>query len=298
MSDTDLARRIIDTVNATYGRHPATRAVHAKGILCSGTFTPTTAAAAVSRAQHFNDGPLASHVRFSNAGGNPDASDANRDGRGMAVKITLPDGTRTDVLGSTSPVFPVRTPDDFAVLTEARPDPEKLQAFIAAHPESHAALGFGATFGVPASFARLQFHSIHAYRFVAADGTAIHARYHFVPDAGEAFLSDDEATEADPDFLRAELAERFTRGPVRFAIELELAQPGDPVDDPTAVWPEGRPRVHVADLAIETFASDRERDGDILVFDPTRVVDGIECTDDPILRFRPTVYNESVTRRT
>ncbi len=34
------------------------------------------------------------------------------------------------------------------------------------------------------------------------------------------------------------------------------------------------------------------------VFDPTRVVDGIELSDDPILRYRPGAYSESVSRRT
>ena len=35
-----------------------------------------------------------------------------------------------------------------------------------------------------------------------------------------------------------------------------------------------------------------------VVFDPTRVVDGIELSDDPILRYRPGAYTESVSRRT
>jgi catalase len=34
------------------------------------------------------------------------------------------------------------------------------------------------------------------------------------------------------------------------------------------------------------------------VFDPTRMVDGIELTDDPILLFRPRAYSVSVERRT
>ena len=33
------------------------------------------------------------------------------------------------------------------------------------------------------------------------------------------------------------------------------------------------------------------------VFDPTRVVDGIELSDDPILRYRAGAYSESVSRR-
>ncbi len=44
--------------------------------------------------------------------------------------------------------------------------------------------------------------------------------------------------------------------------------------------------------------TERERDGDIPVNDPTRVTDGIELSDDPILHIRTYVYGESVRRRT
>ena len=42
------------------------------------------------------------------------------------------------------------------------------------------------------------------------------------------------------------------------------------------------------------IATDREQDGDMLVFDPTRVTDGIECSEDPILNFREHAYAVSV----
>ena len=42
---------------------------------------------------------------------------------------------------------------------------------------------------------------------------------------------------------------------------------------------------------------ERERDGDILVFDPIRMTDGIEVSDDAILSFRSDAYRVSVTRR-
>ena len=32
---------------------------------------------------------------------------------------------------------------------------------------------------------------------------------------------------------------------------------------------------------------DPERDGEIVVFDPVRITDGIELTADPVLNFRP-----------
>jgi len=43
--------------------------------------------------------------------------------------------------------------------------------------------------------------------------------------------------------------------------------------------------------------TEREKDGDVLVFDPTRVLDGVELTEDPILRFRHHAYAVSVERR-
>jgi catalase len=43
--------------------------------------------------------------------------------------------------------------------------------------------------------------------------------------------------------------------------------------------------------------ADPEQDGKVVVFDPTRVVDGIELSDDPILHYRPRAYSASVTRR-
>jgi catalase len=50
-------------------------------------------------------------------------------------------------------------------------------------------------------------------------------------------------------------------------------------------------------VEITGLAADRERDGDVLVFDPTRVTDGIGLSDDPILHFRRAAYAQSVLRR-
>jgi catalase len=76
-----------------------------------------------------------------------------------------------------------------------------------------------------------------------------------------------------------------------------IAGDGDPVDDSTAAWPDERERVEVGRLELAGPDPERERGGDILVFDPTRVTDGIELSGDPILRFRPEAYSASVVRR-
>jgi catalase len=79
---------------------------------------------------------------------------------------------------------------------------------------------------------------------------------------------------------------------------VELAAESDPIDDPTAVWPDGREQLDIGRLEITGVANDRERDGDVLVFDPNRLADGIAATADPILRARSDTYSVSVARRT
>jgi catalase len=43
--------------------------------------------------------------------------------------------------------------------------------------------------------------------------------------------------------------------------------------------------------------TEREQGDDVMVMDPTRVSDGIECSDDPILHVRSHAYSVSVERR-
>src|SRR3954452_5030802 len=100
---TDLAEQLVDSLNATYGVHPGERAAHAKGVLCSGTFTPTPAAAELSTAAHFRAASSRVHVRFSNGSGNPLTPDGVRDGRGMSVKFYLPDNSARDIVALSLP---------------------------------------------------------------------------------------------------------------------------------------------------------------------------------------------------
>jgi len=78
---------------------------------------------------------------------------------------------------------------------------------------------------------------------------------------------------------------------------VSLAGVGDALDDPSVAWPDDRERITVGHIEITGLAFDRERDGDVLVFDPTRITDGIALSNDPILRFRHDAYAESVLRR-
>ena len=53
---------------------------------------------------------------------------------------------------------------------------------------------------IPASYATAEYHGLHAFRWVAADGSARFVRYHLRPAVGEEYLSDGGRCK-DPDFL-------------------------------------------------------------------------------------------------
>ena len=142
-----LAREAVDGLNESYGRHDRTRAVHAKGIVCKGSFTPTPKAGQLTRAAHLQGEAVPVTVRFSNAGGDPTTPDFAQDGRGMATKFYLPDGSRTDIVAVSLPCFFVRTPEDFIKFTRAtkrlplinQPGP-RLAIYLATHREALPAL--------------------------------------------------------------------------------------------------------------------------------------------------------------
>jgi catalase len=130
----------------------------------------------------------------------------------------------------------------------------------------------------------------------AGDGRFV--RFRWEPVAGVETLSPDEARARGKTYLQDDLAERLAGAGAAFELVVTLAGPDDPIDDPTAAWPAGREEVVVGRLELTGPEEKRERDGDVLVFDPARVVDGIELSDDEILRFRSRAYSVSVARRT
>lgn len=300
-----LSEEILQAIHGLFGEHPGHRAVHAKGILCEGSFTGTAAAARLCHAAHFSGEPVRAHVRFSNGGGNPSAPDSRRDGRGLALKLYQADGATTDIVSVTLPVFFVRTPEDFLEFTRVRrPDPEtgeldlaRVGAWLGEHPEAQAAVQHGLAAPAPASYARLEYWAIHAFLWTDPDGTERYIRYRWVPEAGMASLKPEDAESRGPDYLQQELRERLAAGPVAFSLEVQIAEEGDPTDDATAAWPEERETVEVGRLEVTAEAFDRDTGDDVLVFDPTRVTDGIACSEDAILLARPKAYAASVARR-
>ena len=292
----------IEAIRGTGGAQPGCRALHAKGTLYRGTFTAAPDAVMLSRARYLDGSTVPALIRFSNGSGNPNQRDGAPGVRGMAVKFTLPDGSTTDVSTQTARLFVSSTPDGFINLLKAmRPGlttPLRMAKHLITNPGLLGALPILREANrVPASYATTEYHGLHAFRWVAADGSARFVRYHMVPTAAEEYLSGSDAQGKDPDFLAEELTTRLDDGPVRFDFRVQIAGPTDSTVDPSAAW-QSTQIVTVGTLAVTGLDTEREHGGDIVVFDPMRVTDGIEPSDDPVLRFRTLAYSASVKLRT
>lgn len=299
----DLAERIVDAMNAIHGSHPGYRAVHAKGSCCRGTFRATPEAGRICIAAHFKGDEVPVTVRYSSGSGKPTRADGARDERGMAVKFHLPDGSTTDIVSLTLPVFFVKTPEVFFEFLQAqRPDPstgkpdlDRVGAFIEAHPETQPATMFVMFNESPASFAGCTFNAIHAFRLTDAAGEERFVRYSWIPKTEAAQLTDAETRALGKNYLHEELEKRLARQPIEYELRFQLAAEDDDTTDPTTAWPDEREVIVAGHMRLTGFVG---RECDPMIFDPGRLTDGIERSDDAILHARSDAYSVSFGRRT
>ena len=294
------AKNIHAVLRASSTNSPVHRALHAKGVLAVGNFTPSGALADLTTAPHLVAVVTPATIRFSHPGGDPFAPDAVPSGRGMAVKLSAPDGTH-DLVGVSSPAFLVRNGASFLDLLAARTpdpttgaaDPERMLAFVGAHPESLPAIQAALSARVPSSYASLTYNGLHTFFLVDAMGRRQPFRWSWVPVSGEAFL---DAPVDDGRDLAAELADRMANHPLDAGFELvvHLGEAGDPSGDPTVIWPE-RPTLVAGLLELTAMAGAVEP----IIFDPTNVTAGVALDDDDeILKLRSVTYGLSYAART
>src|SRR5271168_3876221 len=286
----DVVTQLVETMRALSGPHPGFRPVHAKGIVCSGTFRASAGARAVSRAPHLQEQAVPTILRFSNSNGDPNIHDGIASARALSVKFELPDGKKADILGLHIEGFLVRTPAEFLAFLSAqlpdpatgKPAPDAVPRFLGSHPATGAFIERLTKKPVPASYGQACYYAEHAFKFTAADGGSRFGRYRWIPEGGEAYLSPDDAGKRNANFLLDELEGRLRNGPVAFRLLLQLAGESDPTDDVTALWPVDRPLVELGRLEVIRISPTGAADERSLVFDPTNVTDGIVLSADPI----------------
>ena len=286
------------------GPQPGFRPTHAKGILITGSFMPSSAALALTRAPHIVRDSTPVTVRFSDFGGIPTVADNsdNASPRGMAIRFHLAEHVHTDILGHSVDGFPVRTAEEFVEFLRAayasqhsveRPSP--IELFLGSHPAALEFVQVPKPF--PVSFAKESFFAVNAYKFVNKDGLERHGRYRIRPDGPGEYLDAAAAAAKSPNFLFDDIRQRVSKAPVKMQIIVQVAAEGDVVDDATIHWPKDRPEVSFGTLELTGVAPNNTEEQRHIIFDPLPRVDGIEPSADPLLEARAEVYLMSGRRR-
>lgn len=292
---------LVQDMHAAFGVHHA-RAVHSKGTILQGWFEPERAASALSSASLFR-ARVPVIVRFSDFTGIPDIPDTERHAqpRGLAVKFLLPDGSNFDVVTHSFNGFPVASAGEFGDLLQAiaasGPDaakPTALDGYLATHPVAKRFLTTQTP--PPVSWGTTAYFGVNAYQFINAGGQARFVRYRFVPEAGEHYLTDAELAGRSPSYLSEEIAARVRRGPVRFTWYAQIAEAGDPIEEPSRPWPEARRLVKLGTVAIDRVGPNTPLADRSVAFLPGTTTPGIAIAD-PMLAIRNAAYEVSFHER-
>jgi catalase len=300
-----LSDDLIQEFDNIFGLHPGYRPAHAKGIMFSGVFTPSSNASQLTRAPHIQRASTPVTVRFSNSTGLPDIADNDPNGaspRGMAIRFHLAEHIHTDIVSHSTDGFPTRTGEEFLEFLRAvaasGPDtakPTPVESFLGTH--SGAMQFVMAPKPIPTSFATESFYAVSAFRFTNLEGFSRFGRFRIHPDAGNEYLDETAAATKSANFLFDEIGERIAHGPVKFRISVQLAEDGDPVDDATARWPEERPQLEFGTVSLTELVPDDDQEKRRIIFDPIPRVDGLDPSSDPLFEIRAAIYLLSGRRR-
>ena len=252
------APEVVGAIEGVFGVTKGERRNHIKGTCALGEFVGSKEAAVYSRSELFSGKPVPVVARFSVTGGNPKVPDTAKNVRGMALQFQLRSGGLHQMAMLNTPMFGAANPQTFLDLMLAlqpdpatgKPDPEKMKAFKASHPDNLAQAQYLAANNPPVSYANSAYWGIHTFRFIDKDNKTTLVRWRFVPQDGEKRLSDEELKTAGANFLEPALVTRTQQGAVRWDMLVTIGQPGDPEDNPTLLWPDGRKEIKAGTLSI------------------------------------------------
>jgi catalase len=291
-----LSEEMIAQFDAIFGLHPGFRPAHARGIMLTGSFTPTAEAAALSSAPHFKQQSTPVTVRFSNGTGIPlvPDNDPNANPRGFGLRFNLGEHVHTDIVGHSAPAFPTRTGAEFLEFLRALAG-GTIGEFLGSHP---AALAFVQTpKPFPTSFAREGYFALHAFKFTNSEGVIRFGRYTIIPDAGLEHLDEEAVKAKSESYLFDELPARVAKEPISFHLLCQIANEGDVTDDVTVHWPKDRATINLGKVTLTTLVADNAHEQKKIIFDPIPRIEGIEPSDDPLFEFRAALYIISGRRR-
>ncbi len=323
MEESGIAEKLVEVLHRPDG-DTALRPVHTIGISATGFFEPSPIARNFCIAEHFREKRTNVIVRFSNGSGSATVRDGWSDVRGLAVRFHLSDGSDTDLISMTLPEFFSPTPEDFLdfavaakpkqyegetpwqkifnflrlILPKRDPYPgetispdEGAIEFADKTPHAQLAVLEAAGIGAPVSYVRDAYHAVHTFVVTGPDKTRRWVRFSWQPIAG--VLKTNPDLPPVDDYLRQELKDRLASEPARFSLMMAVGEVGDDFNDSSRPWPPHRKRIMMGTLTLDAVPDDQIEQSEKLSFNPGLLTNGIETSDDPVLKIRIESYKVS-----
>jgi catalase len=258
-------------------------------------------------------------ARFSTTAGERGSADAVRDARGFAVKFYTDEGV-FDFLGNNVPFFFIRDPQKFPSLVHAQKknpasnlkDATRFWKWVVENQESlHMVLWLFSDYGAVTSWRHMNSYLGHAYKWVMPDGSWKYVHMYLEADAGYKLHSDDDIARfvgANTDYLAKDLHDAIGRGEYpTYTAKVQVVDPRDVrrfgynILDMTKHWNINNYPSDMGSIPPRAFGKltlNRSPDSHFdqveqAAFSPSRLVPGIEPSEDPLLQARLFAYPDA-----
>lgn len=222
--------------------------------------------------------------------------------RGIGVQFQLPDNQVHTLAGLSTPMFAGKNPQQFLGLLQlnakrARGEAtgDDVKAYFAANPEAARQGAYLASNPPAAEYTQSDYFGVHTFMARLNDGNSQPFRWQLEPQGGTVALTAEQQQQLPPSFLADRLQARLAAdGQVRFDWYWQLPQAGDVLDDPSQPWPADRQRIKVGEITVNASHGDSCQQ---VNFDPNRLANGIQPSNDPVLAIRSAAYAISWAQR-
>lgn len=251
-------------------------------------------------------------VRFSTVIHGGTSPETLRDPRGFAVKFYTTEGNY-DLVGNNLPIFFIRDAFKFPDMVHAlKPaphtniqTPDHYWDFMSLSPESTNMLTWlFSDLGIPANYREMDGFSVHAFKWVNADGNVIYVKYTWKSLQGVRSLTAEEAELIQAkDFNHAtrDLYESIEAGEFpEWDLHVQMIDPAQSDDfdfdplDPTKVWPEELvPMIKIGRMTLNENPANFFASVEQSAFSPSVLVPGIEPSEDKLLQGRLFSYPDT-----
>lgn len=283
------------------------RVVHARGAGAYGTFVSSADMSAFTRAGLFsgNNKETPVFVRFSTVVHGQGSPETLRDPRGFATKFYTDEGNY-DLVGNNLPVFFIQDAMKFPDMVHAfkpspvynKQDPNRVFDFFSHLPEAtHMLLRLYSDYGIPANYREMNGSSVHAFKWVNAEGQVTYVKYTWVSKQGERNLTAKQASDIQSqDFQHAtvDLYQSIREGKFpSWDLYVQMLKPEDldkfsfyPLDA-TKIWPEKLvPSQKIGTMTLNRIPANFFEEVEQSAFSPGTLVPGIEPSEDKLLQGR------------